>query len=201
MNCADFEILLSDYVDGILHGEQKSAFEQHLQECKACAEFAADCLGAVAFLNRTADVEPPPELMTRILFEVSSGKIRDVRTQSGWRKSIAKWFEPVFQPRFAMGMAMTLLSFAMLGRFTGIEVRQLRPSDIDPVKVWAAIDDRVFRTWERGLKYYESLRFVYEIQSRLKEWGDQAEEDKTVKASGAIDGAATSNGAGKGTGK
>ena len=44
--------------------------------------------------------------------------------------------EPVLQPRYAMGMAMTLLTFAMLGRLTGMEFRHLSPSDLDPVKAW-----------------------------------------------------------------
>ena len=61
----------------------------------------------------------------------------------------------------AMGMAMTILFFAMLGHFSGIEVRQLKPSDLDPVKVWMAAEDRVQRGWERTVKYYENLRVVY----------------------------------------
>ncbi len=105
-------------------------------------------------------------------------------SRSAWRRFRAKWLEPVLQPRFAMGMAMTVLSFAMLGRFAGIEVRQLKPSDLNPVKVWMAVEDRAIRTWERALKYYDSLRVVYEIQTRLREWGDQAEADRAAKADG-----------------
>jgi hypothetical protein len=80
-------------------------------------------------------------------------------------------------------MAMTVLSFAMLGRFAGIEVRQLRPADLHPVKVWVSIEDRAIQTWERTVKYYDSLRVVYEIQTRFREWSDQAETDRT-KAGG-----------------
>ena len=46
-----------------------------------------------------------------------------------------------------------------------------------PAAVWSEIDDRAHRTWARAVKYYESLRFVYEIQSRLKEWTEQDGED------------------------
>ncbi len=77
----------------------------------------------------------------------------------------------MLQPRFAMGMAMTVLSFAMIGRFTN--VRQLTPADLDPVKVWTAAEDRVVRWYNRGVKYYDSLKVVYEIQTRLKEWADE----------------------------
>ena len=73
---------------------------------------------------------------------------------------------------------MTLLSFAMLGRFAGIEVKHLSPADLDPVKIWTAAEDRVSRTWQRGVKYYESLRLVYEIESRVKEWSEDSGDQK-----------------------
>ena len=182
MTCADFEILLADYVDGTLHGEQKSAVESHLAECGDCAELARDAAGAVAFMERAAIVEAPPELVTRILFEVTNGPSRAAVKPSWVRRIFGKWLEPILQPRFAMGMAMTVLSFAMLGRFTGINVRQLKPSDLDPVKIWMAAEDRVQRTWERTVKYYESLRLVFEVQTQLKEWTDQQADSGDAKS-------------------
>lgn len=75
-----------------------------------------------------------------------------------------------------MGMAMTILSFAMLGRFAGIEARQLRAADLSPVKVWEASEDRAHRAWNRAVKYYQSLRVVYEVQSVLRELTETEEE-------------------------
>ena len=57
MTCADIEILLADYVDGTLHGEQKFAVETHLAGCEGCAELARDAAGAVAFMDRAAEVD------------------------------------------------------------------------------------------------------------------------------------------------
>jgi len=48
-------------------------------------------------------------------------------------------------------------------------------------RVWMAVEDRALRTWERTVKYYDSLRVVYEIQTRLREWGDQAEADRAAR--------------------
>jgi anti-sigma factor RsiW len=169
MNCTDLEILLADYVDGTLHGERKSAVEEHLAACTACAELARDSAEAVAFMEKAAVVEAPPELVNRLLFEVASGPSRAAAKPSLLRRL----FEPVFQPRLAMGMAMTMLSLAMLFRFAGVPERQLKPSDLDPVKVWHAAEDRVARIWQRGVKYYENLRVVYEIQTRLQEWTEE----------------------------
>ena len=178
MNCADVEILLADYVDGTLRGEEKSALEAHLAACTACAELARDAAGAVTFMERAAVTEAPPELVTRILFEITAGPSRAVIKPSLVRRLFGRWLEPVLQPRFAMGMAMTVLSFAMIGRFT--HVRQLTPQDLDPVKVWTAAEDRVLRWYHRGVKYYESLRMVYEIQTRLKEYAEEQPAQQTT---------------------
>ena len=178
MNCADFEILLADYVDGTLAADQKSAIESHMSTCSSCKEMAQDVMGAVAFMERSAEVTAPPELVTRILFEISSGPSQAVVKPSWIRRIFGNKLEPVLQPRYAMGMAMTLLSFAMLARFTGIEVKHLSPSDLDPVKIWTSAEDRASRTWQRGVKYYQSLRLVYEIESRVKEWSDDGQAAK-----------------------
>ena len=126
-------------------------------------------------MERAAVVQAPPELVTRILFEVTAGPSHAVVKPSIVRRLFGRLFggvfESVLQPRFAMGMAMTVLSFAMIGRFT--HVRQLTPADLDPVKVWTAAEDRVVRWYNRGVKYYDSLKVVYEIQTRLKEWADE----------------------------
>ena len=180
MNCADFEILLADHLDGTLPAESRSAFEEHSKSCAACAELMQDASAGVSLLERVPEVQVPPQLLTKLLFEVSSGPSHQVVKPSWTRRllgaRIESFLEPILQPRFAMGMAMTVLSFAMLGRITGIQVRQLKPSDLDPVKVWVAAEDRVHRVWDRGMKYYENLRLVYLIQTRLKEWNDEQPE-------------------------
>ena len=176
--CADFEILICDYVDGLLHGEQKSALERHFEVCPGCAALASDSGAAIAFMERAAAVEPPPELITKILFHAPVGKPAIQEAVEGLGSRIRSWFHSLLQPRFAMGMAMTVLSFSMLGQLAGISVRNLKPADLDPVKVWANVDNSAHRGWVRMVKYYENLRLVYEIQSRLKEWTDQEEEER-----------------------
>jgi hypothetical protein len=170
MNCGEIEILLADFVDGNLHGEQQSAVEAHLAGCAACAELARDSAAAVGFMERAAVVEAPPELVTRLLFEVTAGPSRAIVKPSLTRRLFGKWLEPILEPRYAMSMAMTMLFFAMMFKAAGINPRQLNAADLDPVKVWTLAEDRATRVWDRGMKYYESLRVVFEIQSRLKEW-------------------------------
>ena len=173
MTCADFEILYCDYVDGTLDAARRTELEAHQRECSACAAFARDVQEAVAFFERVPEVEPPPELLAKIAFHIPA---ESSLKSTGFRGWILGWLQPLIQPRFAMGMAMTILSFSMLGRFAGIEVRQLKPSDLQPAKVWAAVDDKAYRAWGRAVKYYENLRLVYEVQTRLQEWSEQDEK-------------------------
>ena len=180
MTCAEFEVQYCDYVDGLLRDPEKSALQEHLRVCAACAELARDIEGAVAFMARAEKVEPPAELLTRILHDIPSPKVKPER-RSWFRKIFGGVTDTVLQPRFAMGMAMTMLSFAMLVKFTGITPRPIRPADLDPAKIWAAVDDRAHRTWDRAVKYYDNMRLVIEVQSRLKEWSEQDQEQRRLQ--------------------
>ena len=46
MNCAEFEILLADYMDGTLPANDRDAFVRHLDSCAACAALAEDARAA-----------------------------------------------------------------------------------------------------------------------------------------------------------
>ena len=177
MTCGDLEILLSDYVDGTLAADQVRSIEEHLNRCPDCVELARDGKLTRAFIERTADVEPPPELLTRILNETGSGRHGSL----GRGRGILSWFRsliaPALKPRLVMGMALTMFSFSIMARCAGISTRQLRPGDMDPKKIWASLDDRTHRAWERSVKFYEEIKFVYEIQSRLRDWTEQQEEE------------------------
>jgi hypothetical protein len=177
MTCGDLEILLPDYLEGTLADEQARSLEAHLADCPACAELARDARLAMAFMGRAADVEPPPELLTRILDETGSGRHGPLGRARGIRAWFGNLLAPVLQPRLVMGMALTILSFSMMARWAGISPRQLKASDMDPKKIWAVLDDRVNRTWARSVKFYEDIKFVYEIQTRLRVWTDQQEEE------------------------
>ncbi|MGD0498175.1 MAG: zf-HC2 domain-containing protein [Bryobacteraceae bacterium] len=173
MNCADCEIPICDYVDGALPEAQKAELERHLAECPACAELARDSAAAVAFMERAADVEPPPELINRILFEGpwNKGKAK----QPGWRKWLAGVLGPALSPKFAMGMAMTILSLSMLFKFVS-------PTPRSPAKILTGLEDQAYRVWGRTVKFYDDLKFVYQIQTTLRQWQQQQQDDEQPAA-------------------
>jgi hypothetical protein len=190
MTCGELEILLCDYLDGVLDDAGARGVESHLKTCTACAELARDAREAIGFIERTAEVEPPAHLTARILTETGSGRHGQLGKRIGIRAWLKDLAAPVLQPRLVMGMAMTILSFSMMARCAGVSPRDLRASDMEPTKIWASLDDRVHRYWGRSVKFYEDIKFVYEIQSRLRDWAEQQEEEDRA-AKGATSGRGT----------
>ncbi len=176
MNCAEFEILLADYADGTLEPSGRVVLEQHASTCPACYQLLQDVVDAVAFLKSAEEVTPPSELITRIAYQAPLGRTRQPFEKQGFfSRAVSDWLQPILQPRLVMGMAMTVLSFAMLERCTGVRVQHIQAADLSPVRIWGGVEDKALRLKDRGVKYYENLRWVYEIETRLKSLEDQQE--------------------------
>jgi hypothetical protein len=196
MNCAELEVLLADYLDDTLSPEQRIGVENHTSTCISCRALLEDAAAAVKFLQRVEDVAPPPELITRIAYGAPLGRVRlPFERQTLFGRLTSKWLQPMLQPRLAMGMAMTILSFAMLERCTGVHVQHLQAADLNPIRIWGGVEDKGLRVKDRAVKYYENLRWVYEIETRLRnlqqqqdaidQQPKQAAPDKTQNHNGA----------------
>lgn len=189
MKCADLEALICDYVDATLSPAERATVELHLASCASCRELVELSRSAVDFMERAAEPEPPAAMLNQILFEAR--KAQAGTAKAPWRSNwVARLLEPLLQPKFAMGMAMTILSFSMLGRLAGIPQRELRVSDLEPARVWTTLEDKAYRAWDRAKKYYESLRFVYEIREALNDWSEGDEASGAIRPSGSAPGAA-----------
>ncbi len=174
MTCNDFDALLCDYLDGTLPSDHRLLMEVHLAECADCSELVQAAREVSSLVERSAEVELPPELVTKILHQVPQG---------GWMAQLSSRFlspvlQPFTQPRFVMGAMLTLLSFSMMTRCAGVPQHALTAADLDPVRLWTVFDNKVHRGWQRSVKAYESMKLVYEVQSRVDEWKEQQQEDE-----------------------
>ena len=180
-NCAEFEILLADYIDGTLAAGQRAEFVRHMGTCALCGELARDAQSAIALMERAAGVEPPAELTAKILHATNAGwDLR--RYRQGMRGWINRTLSPILKPRFVMSAMLSLVSITMLSRCAGAPKATLTAADLDPVRIWSSLDLRTHRVWDRALKSYESMRLVYEIRSQIGEWRQQQTEDRDAAA-------------------
>jgi hypothetical protein len=183
ISCAEFEMLLADWIDETLRvparQTERAAFVRHLESCAACAALLEDATAAVSFMDRAADVEMPPALVSKILQATNSGwefKLRG-RGISGW---INRMFAPVLRPRLVMGAVLALVSMTMLTRCA--PNRTFTAADLDPVRLWTSLDDRTHRIYDRAVKSYESMRLVYEVKNQINDWTEQQRLEEEAAA-------------------
>jgi hypothetical protein len=170
MNCVEIENLVAEYIDGTLAPDLRATVDRHLSFCAECKELLEDAAEGASLLGRLPEVEPPQELITFIAFHAPVGRARDPHETPGLlSRLLSKWLQPVLQPKFAMGMAMTIVSFAMLERCTGVQVQHIQAVDLAPSHIAANLGDKVVRTRDRAVKYYENIRLVYEVETRLRQ--------------------------------
>ncbi len=79
----------------------------------------------------------------------------------------------VFQPRFAMTAAMAFFSIALTMNLTGFHPTSLRASDLRPSSLQRDLIDADARV----VRYYEGLRVVYELESRVHDFEGASDND------------------------
>src|SRR5258705_12339197 len=71
MQCAEFETLLAEAVEGRLNAAQDADFRAHARGCTACGPMLSDALAGFDLLHTLAEGEPPPNLGQNILGRTS----------------------------------------------------------------------------------------------------------------------------------
>ncbi len=176
--CAEFEVLLADWLDESLAAPERSAFLRHLESCPTCAQLAEDARFALGFMDRATDLDFPPVLVTKILQATNSGwefKLR-ARGVSGW---INRTFAPVLRPRIVMAAMLTMMSLTIMARGCGLPLdRTFTAAELDPVRLWTALDNSTHRGWDRVVKSYESMRLVYEVRTQIDDWSREQQQEQ-----------------------
>jgi hypothetical protein len=182
MQCTDFEALLSDALDATLQGTQLAAFEAHQQSCPACAAMYQEAAAGMHWLKGLEDIETPKFLVHNILAQ-TIGSVPESSAQAApigesWMEKlkarIAPMFAPVMTPRFAMSFGMAFFSITMLANVAGIHVSDLKHLDISA----KGLQKTYYSTEARVVRYYENIRLVYEIESRVRDLRRAATPEK-----------------------
>jgi hypothetical protein len=179
MSCSEFDALLSQAIDGTLAGEKLASFEAHGRGCQLCGPLLHEAEAGRSWLKSLAEVEPPPEMVTNILLR-TSGVVSAQRHAAGelespsWIARLRDWAgvigSPIVglarQPRFAMSFGMAFFTLSVTLSLAGVKLSDIRHMDLRP----SAIRRTYYETSGRVVKYYENIRFVYEIESRVRQF-------------------------------
>lgn len=93
------------------------------------------------------------------------------RAVAGFRAS--SFGQIMLQPRLAMTAAMAFFSIALTMNLTGIHPTSLRASDLQPSSLKRSYHD----VNARVVRYYEGLRVVYELESRVHDLQSATDSD------------------------
>ena len=178
MQCNEFDALLSDALDKMLTGPKAEAFLAHGKTCAVCGPLLAEAEIGKHWLEQLVEVEPPAMLMHNILAATVGLDTARMAVISPVR---ATWLERMIerarmvvspianvarQPRFAMSFGMAFFSLSISLSLAGVKLSDVRHADLRP----SAIKHTYYETSGRVVKYYENIRFVYEIESRVREF-------------------------------
>jgi hypothetical protein len=103
----------------------------------------------------------------------------------------AAWQRPGFaasmrrfaEPRLLMTAAMAIFSIGLTLSLTGVRISVVK-MDLRPASVRSALEKRIMTASTPIVRYYDHLRFVYELESRVKEMrrSSQGEGDQQNQA-------------------
>ncbi|MGB8771753.1 MAG: zf-HC2 domain-containing protein [Candidatus Korobacteraceae bacterium] len=173
MQCVECEASLAEAIDGTLHGSTLAAFEAHQQSCPACRAMIEEATAGMHWLKGLDEVEPPRHLMHNILAQtigaLPSEHAVPVTRGDGWldkvKGRLATVFAPVATPRFAMSFGMAFFSITLLLSIAGFHISDIRRLDLSS----RGIAKTYYSTQARVIRYYDNIRLVYEIESRVRD--------------------------------
>jgi hypothetical protein len=189
VECTEFEALVSDAIDGEgrlsagLTSKDRESFEAHRRVCAVCGPLFAEVQAGQQWLRALAlePVEPPAHLVHNILAAttgVVSTRSSSLEATPGGRttpfgerarEAWDSYFTPVAaflrQPRFAMSFGMIFFSFSLALNAAGVKPKDVAKVSLRPAALRHAYNDAQIKI----VKYYDNIRFVYEIESKVRE--------------------------------
>jgi hypothetical protein len=188
--CGQWETLLADALDGELRPEDEAKFSGHMAGCAACTALFEEARRGREWLDfLSAEPEVPSGLLDRILAQTGPGQAAGyglvaadaapggIPLGSGNVIAPPAWQRPGFmarvrrfaEPRLLMTAAMAFFSIALTLNLTGVRLSDIKLSDLKPTSLRMLMERRITMASTPIIRYYDHLRFVYEVQSRVRE--------------------------------
>ncbi|HWZ42258.1 MAG TPA: hypothetical protein VNW97_02230 [Candidatus Saccharimonadales bacterium] len=176
MQCSQFEALLGDALDGALAGEVLDGFDAHSRICPQCGPLLAATRQGMTWLQELEEVEPPRNLVHNILAATSLAEDEKRRSAETAKpgglgsliRPIRSFLTGAVQPRFVTSFAMAFFSLSLTLTLAGVKFKDLARMDWRPGSVRKTVVLQYTRVENRVVKYYQNMRLVYEIESRVR---------------------------------
>ena len=165
--CEQTELLLTDYLDGLLQPEQQHAFDLHVNGCERCTPLVASVTHVIANLRALPELDTPP----RLVYNILDATLGPRETVSGWA-AFRAWVRGIASPRFAYGSLSVAATFLMLVTASGFNWKKPRIADLSPASIYRGTNRQLQMAYARSSKFVSDLRVVYEIQSKLRDSND-----------------------------
>jgi hypothetical protein len=209
--CSQCEVMLADALDGTLSAEDQASFDAHMLDCTECSQMLADARRGAAWLEmlRSPRPEPSAALLEKILAQTAAatgalnspeapssipvpaymgmpipgrvagfGNVLPFRIRVADAVRRASFSHVLMQPRFAMTAAMAFFSIALTMNLSGVRLDEFHASDLRP----ASMKREFYDVNARVVRYYEGLRVVYELESRVRDLQRASEGDAPAVA-------------------
>jgi anti-sigma factor RsiW len=192
--CGEWETLLADALDGLLKPEDEARFLAHKAGCPACAALYEEARKGREWLEfLSPEPEPPEWLLEKILATTGPGTSLDhaaggLPAPAGPNAVPALvppvWQQPGFmariragaQPRLLMTVAMAFFSIAFTLNLAGVRLSDLRMANLRPSAVQSYMVRQLTMASVPIVRYYDHLRFVYEVEARVRELRSQTDQ-------------------------
>ncbi len=197
--CGQWETLLAEALDGLLKPEDEATFNEHMAGCKACAALYEEARRGCEWLEfLSPEPEVPAGLLDRILAQTGPGQVEGFGLLAGnanilpipqprmtRNSGVPAWQHPGFmaqvrrfaEPRLMMTAAMAFFSLALTLNLSGIKLNDLRMASFRPAAIRAFMERRIVTASVPIVRYYDHLRYMYEVESRMRDFRRTTESD------------------------
>lgn len=179
--CGQWETLLADALDGLLRPEDEATFTAHMAACPACTALFEEARRGREWLEfLSPEPEVPEGLLDKILASTGPGHlaVQSLATAGSnvlpmppaWqRPGMMGRIRRFAEPRLLMTAAMAFFSIALTLNLTGVRVTDLRMSNLRPSALRSYMERQLTVASTPIIRYYDHLRFVYEVESRMRD--------------------------------
>lgn len=187
--CGQWETLLTDALDGLLTAEDQATFDSHMKTCPTCTALFEEARRGREWLGYlSSEPEIPAGLLDKILAQTGPGQVAGfglvagpghvVATAPAWqRPGLMGFIHRFAEPRLIMTAAMAFFSIALTLNLTGVRLTDMRLANLRPSALRSLMERRLTMASTPIIRYYDHLRLVYEVESRMRELRSTTESE------------------------